>query len=122
MTQLKVARRRLVILFGAVIAWPALAHAETVDLFCHPAGNPEGNGLNLSIAMSARTAAVWTSGASRSDVTANPATITSDQVIWVSQGGGIVVRWTLDRKTGALQDYVQGRTESLLCKKVKPVL
>ena len=45
MTQLKVAGRRLAILFGAVIAWPALAHAESVDLFCHQDGYPAGNGL-----------------------------------------------------------------------------
>jgi hypothetical protein len=122
MTQLKVAGRRLAILFGAVIAWPALAHAESVDLFCLQDGYPAGNGLNVSIDMSASTAAGWTTGASRSDVPANRATITSDQVTWASQGGGIAIRWTLDRKTGAWQAYVQGRTDSYLCKEVAPVL
>lgn len=102
------------------------AHAETVDLFCQQSGATGGYGLNVSIDMTASTAAVWTSGSSPQP--GSQATITDDQVTW----GETIVnapQYTLDRKSGTLTVISPNQmggpfaiSTSFACRKDTPVL
>ena len=77
------------------------AHAETIDLFCTVAKQAAMD-LNVSIDMSASTAATWGVKFTRNDVEAFPATITRDKVTWVSRWKDNVNHFALARTSGVL--------------------
>ena len=114
--------------YGLAFACAAsAAHADTIDLFCQQSGATGAYGLNVSIDMTAGTAAAWTTDFSRKDVPASPATITADKVTW----GPLVVNapaYTLDRNSGALTQYSPNQmggpfavSTEWSCKKATPV-
>jgi len=93
----------LAVVLGAIVC-PCLltpAHAETIDFLCATTSQAPKD-LNVSIDLTASTAASWIVTVARSSVEAFPATITADKVTWVSRWKENVNHFTLIRTTGAL--------------------
>lgn len=108
-------------LFLAVsIAWPALAHADTVELACSGSGLPE---MFVSVDLSGKTAAAWVIGYKHSDVGDSPATITSEQVTWsTTYKTSGTDQFSLDRTNGTMNMMSPGATDTYHCSKQTPVL
>lgn len=104
-----------------LIAWSALAHADTVELACQGSGLPE---MFVSVDLNRGTAAAWAIGYKHSDVADSRATITNKQVTWSTtyQSSGHTVQFTLDRMNGTMTMLSPGATDIFHCSKQAPVL
>lgn len=96
------------------------AYADTIELVCsQPNYNPQ---LNVSIDLSAKTVASWISTINRSDVLTVSANITNDTVTWTTVAGAGTSRFTLDRKTEAMNIVrPEGQGDAWTCVRASPV-
>jgi hypothetical protein len=98
---------------------PASA-ANTVTLVCSRGASVLK--LNLSIDLTAKTVASWTSNNPSGSDSPDPADITDDSVTWTSTSDGGTFSYSLDRNTGALsQKTPNGITDLWTCTKASRV-
>ena len=97
------------------------ASADTVALVCSRSSSVLK--LNLSIDLTAKTVASWTSTNPSGSDSPDPADITDDSVTWTTTSGGGTFSYSLDRNTGALsQKTPSGFTDLWTCAKASRVL
>ncbi len=120
MTRLHAVAVGLIVVLGATVgsSLPVSAHADTIELVCRFDGSPSSNERFVSIDTSASTVASGYTTYDRNNVSAAPATITSDQVTWAEPVNPKIV-YLLDRTTGTLTQA--GQPGSWTCTRASKV-